>query len=208
MVQEMSSERKLLLATSNPGKVAELSRMVADLRLEVVGLNAFPDVSEVPENGTTFSENAALKATGYAQQTGLPALADDSGLEVLALGGRPGVHSARYGGDVPFSEKMRMLLTELDKIGSANRSARFVSAIAFASPDGIVVGEAEGECTGRIADRPLGSGGFGYDPIFIPDRHEATFGELPDAVKARISHRSGAFSQILPILARFFGVLT
>ena len=208
MVKELLSERKLLLATSNRGKVAELRRMVADLQLEIVGLDGFPNVREVPETGTTFSENARLKAIGYAQQTGLAVLADDSGLEVVSLDGRPGVQSARYGGDVAFSEKMRLLLTELDSTGSEDRSARFVSSIAFATPDGSIVAQAEGVCAGRLADQPLGSGGFGYDPIFIPDGYEATFGELPDAVKARISHRSGAFSQILPVLARFFGVLT
>jgi len=204
----MPSEKKLLIATGNVGKIVELKGLVADLRIEVVGLDSFPYVSEVPETGSTFGENARLKAIGYAEQTGLPALADDSGLEVSALQGRPGVLSARYGGNVPFTEKMQTLLSELELTGATDRSARFVSAIALSMPDGSVLAEAEGICSGRLAEQPRGGGGFGYDPLFIPEGYDETFGELPSEIKAQISHRSRAFSLILPVLARFFGVLT
>ena len=204
----MSSERKLLIATANSGKVIEFKEMTSDLQLEIVALDQFPTIAQVAETGSTFAENARLKAAGYAQQTGLPALADDSGLEVAALGGRPGVHSARYGGDVPFSEKIRMLLAELDQVSPEDRAARFVCSIVLATPDGAICAETEGICTGKLAQYPIGNCGFGYDPVFIPEGHDQTFGQLGSAVKARISHRSSAFSHILPVLARFFGVLT
>ncbi|MBV9240408.1 MAG: RdgB/HAM1 family non-canonical purine NTP pyrophosphatase [Acidobacteria bacterium] len=202
----MSPERTLLIATLNPGKVQELSEMLAAMDAEVVGLDSFPAIVEVEETGRTFAENARLKAAGYARQTGLPALADDSGLEVRALGGRPGVLSARYGGDVPFSEKIRLLLAEIAESGSQDRSARFVCSIALANADGSIVEISNGICDGRIVDHPRGTCGFGYDPVFMPDGCNETFGELSSAVKGKISHRSRAFSQIMPILGRFFGI--
>jgi XTP/dITP diphosphohydrolase len=205
----MSEPRKLLIATMNAGKVAELRDMLASTDIEVVGLDVFPDVVEVEETGATFEENARLKASGYASQTGLPALADDSGLEVTALDGRPGVLSARYGGDdLPFAEKIRLLLVELDASGSEDRSARFVCSIALASADGEIVTTTSGVCNGHLASAPRGQGGFGYDPIFVPGGYELTFGELSSAVKAQISHRWKAFSQIMPILRRFFSIST
>ena len=204
----MSLERTLLIATMNPGKVIELQAMLAPLGISVAGLHAF-DVPEVPETGTTFVENAVLKASGYARATGLPALADDSGLEVAALGGRPGVLSARYGGDdLPFAEKIRLLLAEVEASGSADRSARFVSSIALASTDGKIVATTDGICDGDLAQFPRGSGGFGYDPIFVPEGYAETFGELSGAVKAQISHRASAFLHIMPILRRFVGIST
>jgi XTP/dITP diphosphohydrolase len=205
----MSSPPTLLIATSNPGKVTELRDMLAQTGIEVVGLDAFPDAVEVKETSDTFAGNARLKAVGYATQTGLPSLADDSGLEVAALGGRPGVLSARYGGeDLPFADKMHLLLAEVDAAHSEDRSARFVSSIAVASAGGKIVGTTEGICEGRLADSPRGNGGFGYDPIFVPDRYDETFGELSAVMKAQISHRARAFSQIMPILRRFFAIST
>jgi XTP/dITP diphosphohydrolase len=205
----MSLNPKLVIATTNPGKVRELGGMLASTGIEVVGLDAFPDVTEVEETGGTFEENARSKAAGYSLQTGLPALADDSGLEVSALDGRPGVLSARYGGDdLPFAEKIRLLLAELDSSGSKDRSARFVCSIALASAEGNIIATAEGVCTGYLAAQPLGDCGFGYDPIFVPDGFGQTFGELPGAIKAQISHRGRAFLHIMPILRRFFAIST
>ena len=126
---------------------------------------------------------------------------------VAALDDRPGVLSARYGGsDLGFDQKMMLLLDELEKTGGENRSARFVCAIAIADPDGEIVHTGEGICTGTIAEKPRGNGGFGYDPLFIPDGFEKTFGELPNDVKQRISHRFRAFCQIIPFLRLFYAI--
>ena len=151
------------------------------------------------------SAKKALKASGYAMQTGRMTLADDSGLEVEALGGRPGVLSARYGGPT-FDQKMSMLLNELDAIGDEARRARFVAAIAIADETGRILHAVEGICAGTIAAEPRGSGGFGYDPLFIPDGYDLTFGELPETIKREISHRGRAFSQIMPFLRGFFAI--
>ena len=196
--------KRILLATNNRGKIAELSEMLSSETIEIVGLSQFPDVAEVAETGGTFAENARLKASGYALQTGIAALADDSGLEAAALGGRPGVLSARYGGDgMPFAEKMKLLLREVEETAAADRRARFVSAMALADPSGEILFETEGTCGGTLALEPAGHGGFGYDPLFVPDGYDQTFGELPDAIKGRISHRAAAFSQIIPFLRLF-----
>ncbi|MFN0140206.1 MAG: RdgB/HAM1 family non-canonical purine NTP pyrophosphatase [Pyrinomonadaceae bacterium] len=201
--------KKLLIATNNAGKVTELRSMITDIPLEIVGLDSFADLTEVAETGDTFDENARLKALGYAEQTGVTALADDSGLEVAALGGRPGVLSARYGGiETSFTEKINLLLNELKQTGETDRRARFVSSIAIASPSGEILFSADGVCDGLIAQKPRGTSGFGYDPVFIPDGHELTFGELSAREKHKISHRGRAFSQIIPFLRHFSGLST
>lgn len=201
--------KKLLIATNNAGKVAELLSMIEDIPVEIVGLDSFADLTNIEETGDTFDENARLKAVGYARQTGLTALADDSGLEVDALDGRPGVLSARYGGvDTPFAEKINLLLGELAQTGDKERRARFVCSIAIAAQDGKILLSANGICNGRITQNPRGKQGFGYDPIFIPDGHEMTFGELSAPVKREISHRGKAFLQIMPFLRDISGVLT
>ena len=198
------TKHKFLIATNNPGKVKELRELLADLPFELLRLNDFHNVIEVEETGLTFAENARLKAAGYAIQTGQFAIADDSGLAVTALGGRPGVLSARYGGeDTGFPEKMAMLLAEMDLAETDDRRARFVCSIAIANAGGDILFSAEGICDGHIADLPLGSGGFGYDPLFVPDGFEQTFGELDRTVKHSISHRSRAFQQIIPFLRHF-----
>lgn len=200
-------DTKLLIATNNAGKVRELRDMLAGVPLDLVSLAEFPAVEEVEETGTTFAENARLKAVGYARQTGLPALADDSGLEIDALGGRPGVLSARYGGDeTGFGEKMRMILAEILEVPEGARSARFACSLAVADTSGEILFETAGVCPGRIAATPRGTGGFGYDPIFVPDGFELAFGELDDAVKREISHRARAFRQIIPFLRHFNAV--
>ncbi len=196
--------KELLLATNNKGKVGEMRSMLAGVDVTVMGLDDLPSYTEVPETGETFRENARLKAAGYAQQSGRVALADDSGLEVLALAGRPGVYSARYGGDqLGFNEKMQLILTELEETGNADRSAQFVCSVAIAEPSGEIIFEADGFCSGQIARQPRGLGGFGYDPIFEPDGFELTFGELNSAIKHEISHRAAAFRQIIPFLRDF-----
>ena len=198
--------KKLLVATNNLGKLAELRSLLAELPIELIGLNDFENVSEVEETGITFIDNAKLKAIGYAQQTGIFAIADDSGLEVDALDGRPGVLSARYGGDIGFDKKMQLLLGEMDHSANDSCASRFVCAIAIASPDGNILHTAEGICPGNIASAPRGNGGFGYDPLFVPEGFEETFGELSTAVKQKISHRARAFEQIMPFLRDFIAV--
>lgn len=196
--------KQLLVATNNKGKVAELREMLAEAPVELVSLDSIRLIREVAETGTTFEENARLKAAGYARQTGLAALADDSGLEVDALCGRPGVLSARYAGEgTSFDHKIATLLAEIAASASPTRSARFVCAIAIADEQGNIVQTATGDCAGDIAFSPRGKGGFGYDPVFIPAGFDLTFGELESAVKAQISHRVKAFSQIMPFLRHF-----
>jgi XTP/dITP diphosphohydrolase len=199
----------MLLATNNKGKVAEMRSLLGDLDIGVIGLDDLEHFEEVPETGETFRENAILKAVGYANQSGRIALADDSGLEIKVLGGRPGVYSARYGGDhLGFAEKMQLVLSEMAATGDSNREARFTCSVAIATPDGEVVFETDGFCTGHIAFEPRGSGGFGYDPLFIPEGHELTFGELDSTIKHKISHRAAAFRQIIPFLRHFNVVST
>lgn len=192
---------KILIATKNPGKIREIGDLLSGVASELTGLTAFRDMSEIKETGSTFAENAQLKARGYAFQTRLLSLADDSGLEVLALDGRPGVLSARYDGpETSFAEKMAKLLGELAATGDETRQARFVCSMAVANSESEILIVSEGVCEGRIADEPRGVGGFGYDPIFIPDGFNLTFGELPEMVKRKISHRARAFEQIIPFL--------
>ncbi|HRI03973.1 MAG TPA: RdgB/HAM1 family non-canonical purine NTP pyrophosphatase [Pyrinomonadaceae bacterium] len=198
--------QKLLVATHNLGKLAELRSLLAELPLELIGLSDFDTVTEVEETGLTFIDNAKLKAAGYAQQTGSFALADDSGLEVDALNGRPGVLSARYGGDVGFDKKMQILLGEMKTSIHESRAARFVCAIAIAAPDGTMLHTTEGICPGNIAHEPRGNGGFGYDPLFVPEGFAETFGELSGTMKQKISHRARAFEQIMPFLRDFIAV--
>jgi XTP/dITP diphosphohydrolase len=193
------SKTPLLIATSNEGKLRELRVMLSDLSFELVALRDFPDLWAVPETGSTFIENASLKATGYARQAGLMTLADDSGLEVRALGGAPGVLSARYLGEATsYAERNRALLAALKDAG--DRSAQFVCAVAVAAADGRVLNVFAETCAGRIAESPRGSGGFGYDPIFIPDCYDQTFGELPPELKNRISHRARAIATVRDLL--------
>jgi XTP/dITP diphosphohydrolase len=192
---------ELLVATTNQGKAREVIDALLDLPLIVRTLNKIPNLRYVDELGITYEENAALKALSYSQQTGLYALADDSGLEVDALGGLPGLHSARFAG-VELDDKGRTekLLKALAGVQGQNRKARFVSVLTLAGPDQKapnsyrILHVARGECSGRITEEPLGANGFGYDPVFAPDGYEQTFGELPDEVKSKLSHRAQALS--------------
>jgi XTP/dITP diphosphohydrolase len=201
-VNEMTLE--LVIATRNPGKVREVESLLGGLRLR--SLAEFPASREVEETGATFAENAALKAVSYAAQTGCWTLADDSGLEVEALGGAPGVFSARYGGpDATDAERIKLLLDALSRTGDEQRRARFVSVIAIADHEANLVELFTGTCEGHIAREPHGSGGFGYDPVFVPDGYEQSFGVLPSEIKQRISHRARALNAALPFLLDHFG---
>jgi XTP/dITP diphosphohydrolase len=187
---------KLLIATTNAGKVAEIAELLSDLNYEVLGLADLPQaLPDVEETGTTFEANALLKAEYYYAQTGLLSLADDSGLEVDALDGRPGVYSARYAG-VGASDAARVakLLAELRDVPATERTARFVCTIALIGPG--VREMFTGTCTGVIADAPRGANGFGYDPVFIEPSAERSFAELTRAEKAAISHRGRALKQV------------
>ena len=195
---------KLLIATRNTGKITEFRTRLRDLPLSLATLEDFPDIREINETGETFSDNARIKALGYAKGSGLLSLADDSGLEVDALNGAPGVHSARFAGaDTTYAEKIGRLLVVVDAADRADRRARFVSHIVLANPNGTVLYEAEGVCEGTIAESPKGSNGFGYDPIFIPVGFTETFGELDHNVKQRISHRALAVAKIIRFLRDF-----
>ena len=197
----------ILIATRNPGKIREIAAMLGRQGIRAVTLADLPTLPEVDETGTTFMENAAKKAAEYAAAAGLYSLADDSGLEVAALGGRPGVHSARYAGaSAGYEAKIRTLLAELGETGSGDRSARFVCAMAFADPGGEVIWTAEGICEGELAASPIGTNGFGYDPIFIPADYDRTFGELSDDVKRSISHRARATDAFMRFFLDFMGV--
>ncbi len=198
---------KLLVATNNAGKIRELNELLEGLPVELFGLNNFENVSEVEETGATFAENAILKANSYASETGVWALSDDSGLEVEALGGAPGVFSARYAGEqAGDEERIAKILAELAGTGDQLRRARFVCVMAVADEKGEIKFLAEGICDGKIARQPRGGNGFGYDPIFIPDGFEQTFGELSSTVKREISHRARAIRQIMRFLRSFTAV--
>jgi XTP/dITP diphosphohydrolase len=199
------STHELLIATGNQGKIAELRLLLASLPLRLRSLAEFPGVAEVEETGKTFSDNAILKASAYAGQTGLWALADDSGLEVDALNGAPGVFSARYGGaGLTDGERLERLLEELSQRAPQERRARFISVIAIADPQGQIVNVSTGKCEGQIAHAPRGTGGFGYDPAFVPDGYEQTFGELPPEIKQNISHRAIALQAARSFLLNRF----
>jgi XTP/dITP diphosphohydrolase len=183
----------LLLGTRNPGKVIEIVSILADLGWTFSSLQEFPNVGEAEENFVTFAENAIAKAQFYASATGLCALADDSGLEVEALGGAPGVFSARYAGaHASDADRRALLLSELTRVDDPNRRARFVAVVAISKPNGEILNLSEGICEGTITFTPRGTGGFGYDPLFIPDNYDQTFAELPDTIKNQISHRARA----------------
>jgi len=190
-----------ILASNNQGKYREFKAILEPLGFSLVPQAVAGVDFEVNETGETFEENAYLKASTVAQYTRFPAIADDSGLCVNALGGAPGVHSARFGGgkDWTDEQKYRYLLEKLE--GAEDRSAKFVSCICLVLPDGRTI-TARGECPGRIAEEPAGDGGFGYDPVFIPEGHDEPFGVLGTGVKNKISHRARALEAFRAELER------
>jgi XTP/dITP diphosphohydrolase len=170
---------------------------LGDVGWSLRSLRDFDGVGVAEEHADTYSGNAILKAQFYARAVGLTALADDSGLEVEALGGAPGVLSARYAGEhASDADRRALLLSELAKVGSDNRRARFVCAIAVARANGEIVNLSEGICEGTITFAPRGSSGFGYDPLFLPDGYDQTFAELSDEIKNQISHRARALIKV------------
>jgi XTP/dITP diphosphohydrolase len=192
MSSPSSTPPEFVLASSNPGKLRELRAILGDLPVVFHALEAFPEL-QLPEEGDDYEGNAVVKARAVAEGTGRPALADDSGIEVAALGGRPGPHSARFGGpNLDDAGRVDKLLTELAASGKADRSARFVCVAALAFPNGEVI-TARGECPGRILDAPRGRSGFGYDPIFEVEVGGRSMAELSPSEKNRISHRARAF---------------
>ena len=193
-----------LLATNNAGKLAELRPIFASLGLECVSMREAGVSSDPEETGSTFEENALIKARAAMEASGMPAVADDSGLMVDALDGAPGVMSARFAGghDVSDADKCAFLLQKMaDK---EQRSARFVSCIACVFPDGGEI-TARGECEGSIIRAPRGESGFGYDPVFVPEGYDETFSELGPEIKNGISHRARALLAFREELARYLG---
>lgn len=191
---------RIVVASRNPGKVAEIRRFLAGLDIEAVGLDAFPGVSDVEEDGRTFAENALKKARAACAQTGLVAVADDSGLEVAALGGRPGVFSARFAGPgAGDAENNARLLAEMRGIPEGRRQARYRAVVAVVTPDGREELR-EGICEGEILTAPRGTGGFGYDPLFYVPELGKTFAELAPAEREAVSHRFRALRRLRPVL--------
>ena len=200
----MTVPDRIALATHNPHKLRELARICAAWPTVWVTVdNRDPaDFPDVDETGETYLDNASLKARAVASALGLPALADDSGIEVDALGGRPGPRSARFAGEhATDAENLRALIQGIRGVPAAGRSARYRCVAALATPDGEVV-HAEAVCEGTLRTTPSGSGGFGYDPIFVPVGWDVTMAELTDEQKDRISHRGRAFRALLEILER------
>jgi len=190
---------KIAIATRNPGKAREIEALVSKVGVELTSLLDL-GLSQVEETGSTFEENAVLKAKALAKQTGLWALADDSGLEVDALGGAPGVRSARFAGDgAGDDENNRKLLDALAAVPQERRGAQFRCVIALASP-AQMTWITEGVCRGRIAQAPSGQGGFGYDPLFVPEGFDKTFAEMTPEEKAEVSHRGIALRKMAAVI--------
>lgn len=200
----MSSKPRIVLATTNRHKIDEFRALLADVPCELIGPANLDLVVEVEETGTTFHENAVLKAIAYAEAANLPALADDSGLEIDALGGEPGVYSARWAGeDTPYEDRFRILFERLTSIADERRTARYhcVIAVAQPAPHGLYT-MVDGTLEGRISREACGSGGFGYDPIFYVPEKGRTVGEMTPAEKHAISHRGRAAAAVREPLKR------
>ena len=189
----------IVVATRNQGKLLEFRSLLLPLKSEILCLSDLFINEEFEETGQTFTENARIKAIGYSRIIPFPVLADDSGLDVAALGGRPGIHSARYAGaGASDSDRVQKLLAELARSGGG-REARFVCSLALAR-EGVVLHESQGQCSGIIAGKPQGTGGFGYDPVFFLPSLGKTFAQLSEAEKNQHSHRAQAIAALLPQL--------
>jgi XTP/dITP diphosphohydrolase len=188
--------RTLLVATTNPNKVKEIRRVLDGADVKVITLEGWPDLVAPEETGRTFEDNARLKAAYYARATGQLTVAEDSGIEIDALGGVPGVESARYAGEeTSYPEKFARLYAALDRTDTRDSAARFVCALAMASPDAILF-EARGVIEGRVAHSPAASGGFGYDPFFFYPPYGRTLGQVTPEEKLAVSHRGQAFRKL------------
>ena len=192
---------RLLVATTNPGKMTEIKVALSERAIEVLGLDGFPGLGQPEETGATFAENALVKARFYHGATGLPTVADDSGLEVEALGGRPGIHSARYAGPLSSDrDRINKLLLEMNGIPPDKRAGRFVCAAALAWSGGEIV--FHGEVHGSILEEPRGNLGFGYDPVFYHAGLEMTLAEMTPEQKASVSHRGIALGRLADWIKR------
>ncbi len=195
-------EKTLVIASHNPGKVGEIAALLAPFKISVISA-ADKGLPEPEETGTTFVENALIKARAAAEASGLPALADDSGLEVAALDGSPGIYSARWAGEgKDFTLAMQRIEDELAKLDNPSRAARFVCSLALVWPDDVGGGAGaaetfEGVVEGELVWPPRGDKGFGYDPVFVADGHKLTFGEMEGNEKHAISHRADAFKKLV-----------
>lgn len=201
----LSEAKTLVLATANPHKLRELSGLLAELRIPLWSLADFPHAAAMPEDGMTLGENARRKASGCARRLKAWVLADDTGLEVDALGGAPGVRSARYAGDgATMAENRAKLLAQLENVLDAERTARFVCHLALADPLGGIAAEATGWCRGRLRRRPAGQLGFGYDSLFEIVEYRKTLAELGPVATAVIGHRGRAVRWLLEENGRIF----
>lgn len=185
----------MVIASKNKGKINEIRQILETRGIELCSAFDYPELGEIEETGSTLKENALIKAKETFRITGQPSLADDSGLEVEALDGRPGVHSSRYAGfNADDAQNVEKLLEELSSVRNpADRKARFISVLAYIDAGGVTF--FEGVCEGRIATSRRGASGFGYDPVFIPDGKDITYAEMPSVEKNRISHRGKAVAQ-------------
>jgi XTP/dITP diphosphohydrolase len=192
---------ELVVGSRNQKKIAEIAGLLAPFDINVKGISEFPDVPEVEETGSTFGENAALKATETARFINQWVLAEDSGIMVDALNGQPGIYSARYSGpNATDDSNNEKLLLELDGVPDSRRGAQYVCHAALSDPDGTIQLSVEATCRGRIGYEPRGSNGFGYDPYFVIPEYHRTFGELGTSVKQHLSHRARAFQRLIPKL--------
>ena len=199
----MFRRQTLVLATHNPDKQAEMNAVLSDLGLDVIGLDQYPEIDDIPENGTTLLENALIKARAVHLKTGFPALADDTGLEVDALHGAPGVYSARFAGeDATYQDNVKKLLSVMAGVSKQNRTARFRTVVALIDSDTELW--TEGIIEGLITREQRGAGGFGYDPIFEAVDTGKTFSEMSAAQKNEISHRARALQKMRKKLITIF----
>ncbi len=193
---------RVVAATTNKHKLEEFKKLLHDQKAEIVGLDSYPDMPETEETGKTFKENAEIKALAASAYCDVPAFADDSGLEVEALNGAPGIYSARYA-DTPAA-RIERVLKEME--GQTNRNARFVCVLSIAA-NGEVIESFEGEVRGKLIDAPRGANGFGYDPIFVPDGYDQTFAEMSEELKNQISHRARACQKALEFIEDEMSIL-
>lgn len=196
--------KRLVIATHNRHKTTEFQSLLAPLGVEILSLDGFPGIGHIAEDAGTLEGNALLKARAVSQATGLPSIADDTGLEVHYLNEAPGVYSSRYAGvGVSYEENVKKLLKDLRGVPPRRRGARFRAVLAFLAP-GTNPRFAEGICQGVIVEDPRGAGGFGYDPVFLPKGQQKTFAEMDAEMKNGLSHRGRAIAAILPILTDYF----
>lgn len=195
----------IVLSSRNQKKIGEIAELFAPYHIELIGVSSFQDVADVEEDGDSFAANAAKKATQVAKALNQWVIAEDSGLCVDALGGAPGIYSARYAGEQGAdSANNEKLLTELEPVPTEKRTAHYTCYAVLSDPTGEVRLASEGRCGGRILREYHGTNGFGYDPLFLVPEFHKTFGELPPAVKRHISHRAKAFERLIPQILRLF----